>query len=131
MLNYKILKNGKIKNIIVSKIHRFEVELILLNSLSTIGTDFSYDKLLRSLTENKSVSETEVLSLKVDARNFICTMMNKTTEKSPVKYSIVCNSSCFNRLNMVKDKENSIFKMKSIISYLFEYEWIPEKDFER
>ena len=40
--------------------------------------------MLRSLIENKSVLEGEVLSLKVNVRNFICAIVNKIVEKSTV-----------------------------------------------
>ena len=54
--------------------------MILINSFLKVKTEFNYDKLLRSLTENKCVLKRKVLSLKLDVRNFICAMMNKITE---------------------------------------------------
>ena len=62
LLNYKILKDGKMKNATVSKIQRFEIKLIILNFLSKAETLFSSNNILRSLIESKSVCK--VLSLR-------------------------------------------------------------------
>ena len=55
LLNYKILNDSEIKNVIVSKVHIFEVKLMILNFLSKVKTKFSGNKLLRSFIKSKSV----------------------------------------------------------------------------
>ena len=80
LLNNKILKDGEIKNVALSKTHRFKIKLIL-NSLLKVETRFSDGK-MANLIGSKSVLESIGLSLKEDVKNLICMMVNKTIEKS-------------------------------------------------
>ena len=75
LLNDNILEDCDIKHVTVSKILRFEVKFILLNSPSKVETGFSEYKILNSLIESKSALESVVLSLKEDVRNFIYMMV--------------------------------------------------------
>ena len=89
LLNNKILKDGEIKNVTVSKTYRFEVKLKILNSLLKIQTGFSDDNMLKNLIESKSVLESFFFfPLKDDVRNFICTMVSKIIEKYLMKYRL-------------------------------------------
>ena len=122
-MNYKILKDGEIKIIIISKFHKFEFKYNILNSVSEVETGFNADKLQKKLIEDKH----DEISVKQGIRNFVCSMINKIIEQSLIKFSIVYNSLCLNPLNMAKDKKECISKMKSIVNCLIENGWNPRK----
>ena len=68
-----------------------------MNSVSKIETGFNADKLLKKLIEDKSVEESDIFSMKLGVRDFVCAMVKKIIEKSPIKFSIVCRGTDFEK----------------------------------
>jgi hypothetical protein len=78
---------------------------------------------------NKSGATDSVeLKFKGDCVLLLVKMIAKIQERSPLKYSIARNSSCFSPLEMVRNKEACILKLGSLADKLYEMKWISASD---
>ena len=78
---------------------------------------------------NKSGATDSVkLKFKEDCVLLLVKMIAKIQERSPLKYSIARNSSCFSPLEMIRNKEACILKLGSLADKLYEMKWISASD---
>ena len=68
------------------------------------------------------------LKFKEDCVLLLVKMIAKIQERSPLKYSIARNSSCFSPLEMIRNKEACILKLGSLADKLYEIKWISASD---
>lgn len=129
-INFSILKEGEIKKITISTLPRFECNKNIYNSASKVSLGFSGDRLVKSLLQEAKISETEIISLKQQAQEFVFAMVSKILEKSPLKFAVVRNMSCLNPKIMAKDKEKCAEKFKSLLNYLSDCGHIKDTDGE-
>jgi hypothetical protein len=88
--------------------------------LHKVNMGFSAENILKTLLREGSVKEPDAFSLRKQCRSFLLSVISALSEKSPLKYSVVQFSSCFDPRNMNDDNPNTIKTFQSLLYTLNE-----------
>ena len=78
--------------------------------------------------QNSQVTNEVNARFKQDCVIVLRNLIEKLQERSPLKYSIVCNSASLSSVEMVQNKEECPLKAKRLVERLCEMKWISTVD---
>jgi hypothetical protein len=79
------------------------------------------------LSANK-ISDLQAFEFREECRKFLQKLLEKIFERSPLKYAVARNFSCFDPRVMTNSPNESMTKMKHILSILVKLERVSEDD---
>ena len=78
---------------------------------------------LKSVTDNKTISELAVLTFKTECMQLLSAMTAKLIERCPLKYPLVTYLSSLNPPNMISSASNVTAKFEKILTILMNGNW--------
>ncbi|XP_070554389.1 uncharacterized protein [Ptychodera flava] len=92
----------------------------IYTSYSKVDLGFSSELELRKVKSQSSVSDRQVMQLRMECRDFLVKTATKLIEKSPLKYPMTRAMSCLDPRQLASSKDDCLRKMKRILTVFVE-----------
>ena len=98
----------------------------LFKDKNSISLGYSADSDIKSLHHAKTVSERDILGIRIDFHRFVVAVISKIVDKSPLAFKLARDISCLDPGNFKKADAQT--KFKALIQHLNKTRWISDDD---